>query len=58
MATGSRPAHPSGIPFDDPGVFDTELFHLPDNEQGFHQAVDALRKAFDYACKASGPGIK
>jgi NAD(P)-dependent dehydrogenase (short-subunit alcohol dehydrogenase family) len=25
-----------------PGVLDTELFHLPDNEQGFHQAVDAL----------------
>lgn len=25
-----------------PGVLDTELFHLPDNEEGFHQAVDAL----------------
>ncbi|MCJ7437835.1 MAG: SDR family oxidoreductase [Acidimicrobiia bacterium] len=25
-----------------PGVIDTELFHLPDNEPGFHSAVDAL----------------
>ena len=25
-----------------PGVLDTELFHLPDNEQGFHEAVEAL----------------
>jgi NAD(P)-dependent dehydrogenase (short-subunit alcohol dehydrogenase family) len=25
-----------------PGVIDTELFHLPDNEPGFHNAVDAL----------------
>jgi NAD(P)-dependent dehydrogenase (short-subunit alcohol dehydrogenase family) len=25
-----------------PGVIDTELFHLPDNEQGFHSSVDAL----------------
>ena len=25
-----------------PGVLDTELFHLPDNDEGFHQAVDAL----------------
>ena len=24
VATGSRPAHPPGIPFDDPGVFDTD----------------------------------
>ncbi|HZP31463.1 MAG TPA: SDR family oxidoreductase [Acidimicrobiia bacterium] len=25
-----------------PGVIDTELFHLPDNDEGFHSAVDAL----------------
>jgi NAD(P)-dependent dehydrogenase (short-subunit alcohol dehydrogenase family) len=25
-----------------PGVIDTELFHLPDNEDGFHSSVDAL----------------
>jgi NAD(P)-dependent dehydrogenase (short-subunit alcohol dehydrogenase family) len=25
-----------------PGVLDTELFHLPDNEAGFHSAVDML----------------
>jgi len=25
-----------------PGVIDTELFHLPGNEPGFHNAVDAL----------------
>ncbi len=25
-----------------PGVIDTELFHLPDNDEGFHQGVDAL----------------
>ena len=24
VATGSRPAHPQGIPFDDPTVFDTD----------------------------------
>ena len=24
VATGSRPAHPPGIPFDDPDVFDTD----------------------------------
>jgi NAD(P)-dependent dehydrogenase (short-subunit alcohol dehydrogenase family) len=31
-----------GVHIVNPGVLDTELFHLPDNEQGFHQAVDAL----------------
>ena len=25
-----------------PGVIDTELFHLPDNDEGFHSALDAL----------------
>ncbi len=25
-----------------PGVIDTDLFHLPDNEDGFHSSVDAL----------------
>ena len=25
-----------------PGVIDTELFHLPDNDEGFHSAVEAL----------------
>jgi NAD(P)-dependent dehydrogenase (short-subunit alcohol dehydrogenase family) len=25
-----------------PGVFDTELFHLPDNEEGFHGGTDML----------------
>ena len=25
-----------------PGVIDTDLFHLPDNDEGFHAAVDAL----------------
>jgi NAD(P)-dependent dehydrogenase (short-subunit alcohol dehydrogenase family) len=25
-----------------PGVIDTDLFHLPDNDEGFHSAVDAL----------------
>jgi short-subunit dehydrogenase len=25
-----------------PGVLDTELFHLPDNEQGFHTQVEML----------------
>jgi NAD(P)-dependent dehydrogenase (short-subunit alcohol dehydrogenase family) len=25
-----------------PGVIDTELFHLPGNEEGFHNSVDAL----------------
>lgn len=31
-----------GVHVVNPGVLDTELFDLPDNEQGFHQAVDAL----------------
>jgi len=31
-----------GVHVVNPGVLDTELFHLPDNERGFHQAVDAL----------------
>ncbi len=31
-----------GVHVVNPGVLDTELFHLPDNEEGFHQAVDAL----------------
>jgi hypothetical protein len=25
-----------------PGVLDTELFHLPDNETGFHDSVEML----------------
>ena len=25
-----------------PGVIDTELFHLPDNDEGFHSALEAL----------------
>lgn len=31
-----------GVHVVNPGVLDTELFHLPDNEAGFHDAVDAL----------------
>ena len=31
-----------GVHIVNPGVIDTDLFTLPDNEQGFHQAVDAL----------------
>jgi NAD(P)-dependent dehydrogenase (short-subunit alcohol dehydrogenase family) len=31
-----------GVHVINPGVIDTELFTLPDNEQGFHQEVDAL----------------
>jgi NAD(P)-dependent dehydrogenase (short-subunit alcohol dehydrogenase family) len=31
-----------GVHVVNPGVIDTELFTLPDNEQGFHQSVDAL----------------
>ncbi len=31
-----------GVHVVNPGVIDTELFHLPDNEEGFHQQVDAL----------------
>ena len=31
-----------GVHIVNPGVIDTELFHLPDNEEGFHQEVDAL----------------
>jgi len=31
-----------GVHIVNPGVIDTELFHLPDNEEGFHQQVDAL----------------
>ena len=30
MATGSRPAHPPGIPFDDPDVFDTDRVYALD----------------------------
>jgi NAD(P)-dependent dehydrogenase (short-subunit alcohol dehydrogenase family) len=31
-----------GVHVVNPGVIDTELFHLPDNDEGFHSAVDAL----------------
>jgi short-subunit dehydrogenase len=31
-----------GVHVVNPGVIDTELFHLPDNEEGFHSEVDAL----------------
>jgi NAD(P)-dependent dehydrogenase (short-subunit alcohol dehydrogenase family) len=31
-----------GVHVVNPGVLDTELFHLPDNEEGFHDGVDAL----------------
>ncbi len=31
-----------GVHVVNPGVIDTELFHLPDNEEGFHRSVDAL----------------
>lgn len=31
-----------GVHVVNPGVIDTELFTLPDNEEGFHQSVDAL----------------
>lgn len=31
-----------GVHVVNPGVLDTELFHLPENEQGFHDGVDAL----------------
>jgi NAD(P)-dependent dehydrogenase (short-subunit alcohol dehydrogenase family) len=31
-----------GVHVVNPGVIDTELFHLPDNEDGFHRDVDAL----------------
>ena len=35
-------ATPVGVHVINPGVIDTELFTLPDNEEGFHQALDAL----------------
>jgi NAD(P)-dependent dehydrogenase (short-subunit alcohol dehydrogenase family) len=31
-----------GVHVVNPGVLDTELFHLPDNEEGFHDSVEAL----------------
>jgi NAD(P)-dependent dehydrogenase (short-subunit alcohol dehydrogenase family) len=31
-----------GVHLVNPGVIDTDLFHLPDNEEGFHSEVDAL----------------
>jgi NAD(P)-dependent dehydrogenase (short-subunit alcohol dehydrogenase family) len=31
-----------GVHVVNPAVIDTELFHLPDNEEGFHSEVDAL----------------
>ena len=31
-----------GVHVVNPGVIDTELFTLPDNEEGFHQSLDAL----------------
>jgi len=31
-----------GVHVVNPGVIDTELFHLPDNDEGFHSAVEAL----------------
>ena len=31
-----------GVHVVNPGVIDTELFHLPDNDEGFHSAVDVL----------------
>jgi NAD(P)-dependent dehydrogenase (short-subunit alcohol dehydrogenase family) len=33
---------PVGVHLINPGVIDTELFGLPDNEEGFHREVDAL----------------
>ena len=41
---GGRPARRTDVLVHlvNPGVIDTELFHLPDNDEGFHSAVEAL----------------
>lgn len=57
LATGSRPTHPAGVPFDDPGVYDCESFLTIDRKPRDLLIIGGGGAGIEYATILSALGV-